>query len=233
MGKEEQVEEREVLDSIFPEEITDISDTEYRISIKLDLPDDGNDDDEPSEPPTLILHVRYPDDYPDEAPMLDLSPPQNASPYPYFSVAADKEKLLKGLEDTIQENMGMAMIFTVVTTLKEEAEQLVAERKEIAAKAHEEVMLAAEREENKKFHGTPVNPETFMKWREGFLKEMEEKAQREEEERLAELKKARVKEPIKLTGKQLWERGLVGKIDEGDDDESIPLDQIEKLKVEA
>lgn len=197
------------------------------------MPDDGNDDDEPSEPPTLILHVRYPDDYPDEAPMLDLSPPQNASPYPYFSVAADKEKLLKGLEDTIQENMGMAMIFTVVTTLKEEAEQLVAERKEIAAKAHEEVMLAAEREENKKFHGTPVNPETFMKWREGFLKEMEEKAQREEEERLAELKKARVKEPIKLTGKQLWERGLVGKIDEGDDDESIPLDQIEKLKVEA
>ncbi|KAI1763438.1 RWD-domain-containing protein [Hypoxylon sp. FL1150] len=233
MGKEEQVEEREVLDSIFPEEITDISDTEYRISIQLDLPDDDHGDDEPSEPPTLVLHVRYPDDYPDEAPILDLSPPQNASPYPYFSVAADKERLLKGLEDTIQENMGMAMIFTVVTTLKEEAEQLVAERKETAARAHEEVLLAAEREENKKFHGTPVTPETFMKWREGFIKEMQEKAQREEEERLAELKKARVKEPTKLTGKQLWERGLVGKGDEGDDDENIPLEQVEKLKVEA
>ncbi|KAI4869337.1 RWD-domain-containing protein [Hypoxylon rubiginosum] len=232
MGKEEQVEEREVLDSIFPDEITDISDTEYRISIQLDLPDDENGD-EPSEPPTLVLHVRYPDDYPDEAPMLDLSPPQNADPHPHFSVAADKEELLRGLQDTIQENTGMAMIFTVVTTLKEEAERLVAERRAAVARAREEVLLAAEREENKKFHGTPVTPETFTMWREGFLREMEERQQREEEERLAELKKARVKEPVKLTGKQLWERGLVGKIDEGDDDENIPLEQVEKLKIEA
>ncbi|XXG99053.1 hypothetical protein Hte_005387 [Hypoxylon texense] len=232
MGKEEQVEEREVLDSIFPDEITDISDTEYRISIQLDLPDDENGD-EPSEPPTLVLHVRYPDDYPDEAPILDLSPPPNADPHPHFAVAADKERLLKGLEDTIQENLGMAMIFTVVTTLKEEAEQLVAERRAAVARAREEDLLAAEREENKKFHGTPVTPETFMKWREGFLREMEEKERREEEERLAELKKAKVKEPVKLTGKQLWERGLVGKIDEGDDDENIPLEQVEKLKIEA
>ncbi|KAI1387084.1 RWD-domain-containing protein [Hypoxylon trugodes] len=233
MGKEEQVEEREVLDSIFPEEITDISDTEYRISIKLDIPDDdGNDEDEASEPPTLILHVRYPDDYPDEAPILDLSPPQNAIPYPYFAVSADKERLLKGLEDAIQENMGMAMVFTLVTTLKEEAEQLIADRKAAAAKEREEAILAAEREENKKFHGTPVTPETFMKWREGFLREMEENRQREEEERLAELKKAKVKEPIKLTGKQLWERGLA-KGDEAEYDDNIPTEQVERLKVEA
>lgn len=165
--------------------------------------------------------------------MLDLSPPQNADPHPHFSVAADKEELLRGLQDTIQENTGMAMIFTVVTTLKEEAERLVAERRAAVARAREEVLLAAEREENKKFHGTPVTPETFTMWREGFLREMEERQQREEEERLAELKKARVKEPVKLTGKQLWERGLVGKIDEGDDDENIPLEQVEKLKIEA
>ncbi|KAI1650511.1 RWD-domain-containing protein [Daldinia loculata] len=232
MGREEQVEEREVLDSIFPDEITDISETEYRISIKLDLPDDNNDD-ETDEPPTLVLHVRYPDDYPDEAPILDLSPPQNAVPHPHFSVASDKAQLLKGLEDTIQENMGMAMVFTLVTTLKEEAEQLIAERRAAAAQVHEEAMLAAEREENKKFHGTPVTPETFLKWREGFLKEMEEKQRREEEEKLAELKKAKVKEPVRLTGKQLWERGLVGKIDEGEDDDGIPVDQVDKLKIEA
>ncbi|KAF3059537.1 hypothetical protein GL218_05105 [Daldinia childiae] len=230
MGREEQVEEREVLDSIFPDEITDISETEYRISIKLDLPDDNNDD-ETDEPPTLVLHVRYPDDYPDEAPILDLSPPQNAASHPHFSIASDKAQLLKGLEDVIQENMGMAMVFTLVTTLKEEAEQLIAERRAAAAQVHEEAMLAAEREENKKFHGTPVTPETFLQWREGFIKEMEEKQRREEEEKLAELKKAKVKEPVRLTGKQLWERGLVGKIDE--DDESIPVEQVEKLKIEA
>ncbi|KAI0838961.1 RWD-domain-containing protein [Hypoxylon sp. FL0890] len=227
MGREEQVEEREVLDSIFPDEITDISDTEYRISIKLDLPDD-----EEPEPPTLVLYVRYPENYPDEAPILDLSAPQNATPYPHFSVAADKEQLLKGLEDTIQENMGMAMIFTLVTTLKEEAEQIIADRKAEAVKAHEEAILAAEREENKKFHGTPVTPETFMKWREGFLKEMEEKQRKEEEEKLAELKKAKVKEPVRLTGRQLWERGLVGKGDDEDDD-NVPTEQVQELKIGA
>ncbi|KAI1079444.1 RWD-domain-containing protein [Whalleya microplaca] len=235
MGKEEQIEEREVLDSIFPDEITDISDTEYRITIKLDLPDDdaANDGAEPSEPPSLILHVRYPDAYPDEAPILDLSPPQQnapAAPHPHFAVAADKEQLLRGLDETVQENLGMAMIFTVVSALKEAAEALVAERRAVVAAAQEERLLAAEREENQKFHGTPVTPETFMRWREGFLREMEEWRVKEEEDRLAELKKARVKDPVRLTGRQLWERGLVGKVDEGDDDD-VPTEQVEKLKV--
>ncbi|GAW18832.1 hypothetical protein ANO14919_083140 [Xylariales sp. No.14919] len=230
MGREEQVEEREVLDSIFPEEITDISDTEYRIAVKLNPPDDDNGD-EGSEPPTIILHVRYPDAYPDEAPMLDLSPPANAPPHPRFSVSADKEQLLKGLEDTIQENLGMAMVFTLVTTLTELAEQLMTERKEAVERERQEVLLAAEREENKKFHGTPVTPETFLKWRDDFMREMEEQRQREEEERLAELKKAKVKEAPRLTGKQLWERGLVGKGD--DEEDEPPIEQVERLKVAA
>ncbi|KAJ2981889.1 hypothetical protein NUW58_g6571 [Xylaria curta] len=138
MGREEQIEEREVLDSIFPEEITDfwsyctdISDTEYRIAVKLNPPD-SDDGDEGAEPPTLILHVRYPEAYPDEAPILDLSPPANAPPHPRFSVSADKEQLLRGLDDTIQENLGMAMVFTLVTTLTELAEQLMTDRKEAA-----------------------------------------------------------------------------------------------------
>ncbi|KAI0443113.1 RWD domain-containing protein [Xylaria telfairii] len=230
MGREEQIEEREVLDSIFPEEITDISDTEYRIAVKLNPPDDDNGD-EGVGPPTLVLHVRYPDAYPDEAPILDLSPPANAPPHPRFSLSSDKAQLLKGMEDTIQENLGMAMVFTLVTTLTELAEQLMTDRKEAAEREREEAQLAAEREENKKFHGTPVTPETFLKWRDDFVREMEEQRQREEEERLAELKKAKIKEAPRLTGKQLWERGLVGKVD---DDEEEPLtEQVERLKVAA
>ncbi|KAI1634334.1 RWD-domain-containing protein [Biscogniauxia mediterranea] len=243
MGREEQVEEREVLDSIFPEEITDISDTEYRITIKINPAEDDHDagadgeDDIDREPPALILHVRYPEAYPDEAPILDLSG-AGPSSYPWLSVSADKEQLLRVLEETVQENLGMAMVFTLVTTLTEAAEQLIGERREGAARAREEVLLAAEREENKKFHGDPVTPESFMRWREGFLREMEERRQREEDERLAELKKARVKEPVRLTGRQLWERGLVGKVDEGDvegddADGDVPTEQVAKLKVEV
>ncbi|TPX17461.1 uncharacterized protein E0L32_003104 [Thyridium curvatum] len=230
MGREEQIEEREVLDSIFPDEITDVSETQYRISITLDIPDD-----EANEPPTMLLDVQYPEDYPDKEPHLDLLPPQNAaSTHPLFSVSDDRAELLDGLRETVQENLGMAMVFTLVSALKEAAEQLIISRKQDEAKRHEEVLLAAEREENKKFHGTMVTPETFVKWREGFLKEMEEERARQEEERLAELKKARIKEPVRLTGRQLWERGLVGKGEEdAEDDGDAPVEEVERLKVEA
>lgn len=163
--------------------------------------------------------------------MLEVAAPQNSTPHQYLNVAEDKDQLLQGLEATVEENLGMPMVFTLVSAVKEAAEQLVEERKEAAAKVQEEASLAAEREENKKFHGTPVNPETFLKWREGFLKEMEEARVREEEERLAEMKKARIKEPVKLTGRQLWERGLATAGQEDGDEDGVPVDEVQKLKV--
>ncbi|KAL8414690.1 hypothetical protein RB594_005775 [Gaeumannomyces avenae] len=208
----------------------DISETEFRVSITLDVP--GEDDGE-AEPPVLLLTVQYPEEYPDKPPRLDVAAPQNsASQHPLFSVADDKVQLLAGLEDTIQENLGMAMVFTLVSALKEAAEQLIVDRREVNERAAEERALEAEREENKKFHGEPVTPESFARWREGFFKEMEEARAREEEERLAELKKAKIKEPVKLTGKQLWQQGLVGKVEEEEDDD-VPVAEVEKLKVAA
>jgi hypothetical protein len=212
---------------------TDISETEYRISITIDV---QNADGDESEPPVILLHVKYPDEYPDEAPILDLSAPHNAPSHPYFNISEDKDQLLEGTKEVIEENMGMAMIFTIVSTIQEAALQLVTDRQEAERNVHEQKLLAAEREENKKFHGTPVTPETFVKWREDFIKEMEEERIKEEEaEEAAEKKKNRGKESVeKLTGKQLWERGLVGKVDEEDDGEDgIPVGGIENLKVEA
>ncbi|PBP19749.1 rwd domain containing protein [Diplocarpon rosae] len=234
MGREEQIEEREVLESIFPEEIQDISDAEYRISVLLDI---TNDDGDESEPPTVLLHVKYPEDYPEEPPILDLQSPPNAPPHPYFSVVSDKDYLLDGLKEKIEENMGMAMIFTVYSTLKDNAEQLVAERQEAARQVQEQKLLAAEREENKKFHGTPVTPETFMSWRASFRKEMENlRIMEEEADEAAEKKKNRGKDTVvQLTGRQLWERGLVGKIEEDeeyDNDEDV-VDRVKKLKVDV
>lgn len=167
-------------------------------------------------------------------PHLEIHAIPGAPSHPNFSVADDREQLLAGLDETIQENIGMAMIFTVVSALKEAAEQLIQDRKDAVAKAEEEVLLAAEAEENKKFEGTRVTPETFLKWRENFLKEMEEKRAKEEEERLAELKKTKVKELVKLTGRQLWERGLADKGDEDEeDDDGAPAEGMQNLKVEA
>lgn len=210
----------------------DISETEYRISITLDIPDDESD----SPQPVMLLTVRYPEDYPDKAPHLDLAPGNDdneTSKHPLFNVADDKDTLLEALQPVIEENLGMAMIFTLVTTLKEEAEQLAVRRREAVLRAHEEELAAAEREENKKFHGEPVTRESFLRWREGFIKEMEEQRQREEEERLAELKKARIKEPVKLTGRQLWERGLAKGEEADEADEDAPAEELKNLKVSA
>lgn len=44
MGKDEQIEEREILDSIYPDEITDVSPTEYRVSIELEVTQPEEDD---------------------------------------------------------------------------------------------------------------------------------------------------------------------------------------------
>lgn len=133
--------------------------------------------------------------------------------------------------------MGMAMVFTLVSTLKESAELLMSERVK-AVQAQKEVEAAkAEEEENRRFQGTPVNKETFTEWCLKFKKEMEEEEQRQREEKEAEEKKLRkpsAKEEKKLTGKQLWERGLAGKADYDEyDEDAIPAAGIEKMKIAA
>ncbi|PHH69669.1 hypothetical protein CDD80_6570 [Ophiocordyceps camponoti-rufipedis] len=231
MPHEEQVEERQVLESIFPDEITDISETEFRISVTLDT-------DASPPPPRLLLHVRYPEAYPDVAPHLDLlAHPDDDSRHAYLSVADDRDQLLAELEAAVQENLGIAMVFTLVSALRDAAEALVQKRIDDEANVRHEALLAAEREENSKFHGTPVTPESFRDWRQAFRAEMEEQSRRDEEDRLAELKRAKIKEPVKLlTGRQLWERGLAGKGEDEDEDDdadaAVPTKGLEKLQVD-
>lgn len=217
MGIDEQKEEREVLDSIFPDEITDISETSYRISIALDLPNHAPPLSDEDDVLTLLLNVSYPDTYPDVAPNLDITSPPNAPKYSLLDIAADKPQLLDSLGPVIEESLGMAMVFTLVSTLKETAEQLMADRQ----RQEEEIVAVAarqkEEEENRKFHGEKVTRERFLEWRDKFRAEMEEKDRMKREEEEGELKgKRTVKvEEKKLSGRQLWESGLVKK---GDDE---------------
>lgn len=228
MGHEQQLEEREVLSSIFPDEISDISASEYRISIALDLPAE-TEDDPPA--PTLLLHVSYPDTYPDTPPRLDINAPANAARHPQFDVQQDKETLLRGLDATIDENLGMAMVFALVTTLKESAEQLVLDRRAAQQTIRDKEAAKAEAEENRKFEGTKVTRETFLKWREGFRKEMDEEKERLERAKEEELKRRKVKEEKKLSGKELWVRGLVGTVEEEEVEEDEVVEGIREVKV--
>ncbi|KAF1837188.1 RWD-domain-containing protein [Decorospora gaudefroyi] len=232
MGIEDQKEEREVLESIFPEEITDVSETEFRVAIKLD---DGRHEDEEreDEQPTIILNVSYPSTYPDEAPRLDITQPPNAPKHPYLDIQEDKMRLLDSLTETIEENLGMAMVFTLVTVLKDSAELLITERQNAKQALADMAAAKAEEEENKKFQGEAVTRKTFLAWRDKFRKEMDEEKRRKEEEKELEDKKKRIaKEEKKLTGKELWQQGLVGKIDDDDDDDVDDVDA-GKLKLET
>ncbi|OAK98869.1 RWD-domain-containing protein [Phaeosphaeriaceae sp. SRC1lsM3a] len=229
MGVEDQQEEREVLESIFPEEITDVSETEFRILITLD---DGRHEDEEreDEQPTIILNVQYPPNYPDEAPRLDITQPPNAPRHQWLDIHEDKTRLLSSLDETIEENLGMAMIFTLVTVLKDSAELLMTERQNAKQALADIEAAKVEEEENKKFQGEAVTRESFLAWRERFMKEQEDEEKRVVEEKEAEDKKARVKkEEKKMTGRELWEKGLVGKVDD-DEDEDDGVD-IKQLKI--
>ncbi|KAI4251359.1 MAG: hypothetical protein LQ352_004904 [Teloschistes flavicans] len=208
MGREEQIEEREVLDSIFPDEITDIDEKSYRIAIKPQIQDsDGSD----TEPPTLLLTIIYPPSYPDEAPLLDLSLPPNAPKPPHLDLPTDRRTLLSSLDQTISESLGMAMIFTLVTTLTETIENLITSRIVDIQKEKDREVEEAEAKENAKFHGERVTRESFLRWREGFRAEMEKRLEEEERVRKEGEGKRGAKREERLTGRDLWEKGMVGK----------------------
>ena len=161
----------------------------------------------------------YPEAYPDEAPELDIGVPPNAPRFADLDVQDDKARLLEALQPTVEENLGMQMIFTLVSTLKDAAELLISERQQATQAIKDVEKAKVEEEENKKFHGTAVTRESFLEWRDKFRKQMAEEQRRKQEEREIEDKKKRIiREEVKLTGRQLWERGLVGKIDEDEED---------------
>lgn len=129
----------------------------------------------------------------------------------------------------------MAMVFSLVTTLKDSAELLVSERQKAVQALLDVEAAKAEAEENRKFEGTKVTRETFLEWRDTFRKEMDEEARRKEVEREEELKKKRgPKEEKKLTGRELWERGLAGKVIEDEEEDGLDgLEDMQNLKVES
>lgn len=112
------------------------------------------------------------------------------------------------------------MLFTLITTLKENAEAHILTRIQEVQNEKEAESRREEEEENRKFEGEKVTREGFLMWRQGFVREMEDERKRreEEEEKEGRGKKDARKEGKRLTGRELWESGLVGKV-EGDADE--------------
>lgn len=213
-----------------------VDETSFRISLTLDPPPNvlRADGERNPDPPVLSLTVSLPEQYPSVAPNLDLHLLEPGTVHPPLDFPDDKELLLSQLSETIEENMGMAMIFTLASTLKDNAETLLSDRADKADKEREAILRKEEEKENEKFHGELVTRERFLEWRERFMRE-----KREAEEKLAEAEveaaaKTKGTKEKKLTGKELWERGMVGDIgdEEGEGDDAL-ADGVGKLKVGA
>jgi len=129
----------------------------------------------------------------------------------------------------------MAMVFTLITTLKEAAEQLILERQTKIDDAKAQEAAEAEAEENRKFEGTKVTRETFLEWSARFKAEIAEAKKKAEEVREAEEKRKRgAKEEKKMSGRDLWVKGLAGKVVEDEEEDGVDvLEGMKTLKVEG
>ncbi|KAG9100486.1 hypothetical protein FS749_015079 [Ceratobasidium sp. UAMH 11750] len=144
-------EEYEVLESIFIDELKKISDDELQIVVQ---PEEGMVESDLK----VLLNVRYTPEYPNEVPELELEPEEGELE------ESEIKELIDGMKTVGEENMGMAMVFTLVSHLREALvttiQNRIAREKEIELEKERQLMEA----EAARTRGTPVTVESFTVW---------------------------------------------------------------------
>ncbi|KAG8711860.1 hypothetical protein FRC09_020380 [Ceratobasidium sp. 395] len=175
----------------------EISDDELKISVE---PEEGVVESDLK----VQLTVRYTPEYPNEVPELELEPEEGDLE------KSEIEELIEGMKTVGTDSLGMAMVFTLITHLREAlvttVQRRAAKEKEVEQEKERQLMEA----EAARTKGTPVTVESFGAWKIKFMAEMKELQEREDEERLKtftpkerdEWKKAKTKP----SGRQLFEK---------------------------
>uniref|UniRef100_A0A3Q3JC94 RWD domain-containing protein n=1 Tax=Monopterus albus TaxID=43700 RepID=A0A3Q3JC94_MONAL len=138
------------------------------------------------------LRFTYVEKYPDEPPLWEIHSQENLD-------NSDVEDILALLQQQAEENLGMVMIFTLVTAVQEKLNEIVDVMKTRQEEEKRRKEKEAEEAEKVAFQGTVVTIENFLVWKAKFELEM------------AEVRRKKLKEEEqtgkpKLTGKQLFER---------------------------
>ncbi|WPK23169.1 hypothetical protein PUMCH_000396 [Australozyma saopauloensis] len=230
--QDEQKQELEVLESIYPDELEILSETHFTIRIGLDTQTDRRHG--------LLLDVRFPETYPEVVPKLGIEYLEEEDEEEVYDLDEDDDgdekfvslaetmifekpdfaTLLSKLDEEAELNVGMPSIFAIAAILKDEAEILFQNKVDNAQKAYDEELLAKEKEEQKKFHGTEVTKESFSNWRKSFRQEMNiDKLIKERFEKMHN---------GKMTGREIFEKGLAG---EADDDFPELAESTAKLEI--
>lgn len=123
---------------------------------------------------------------------------------------SEKEALLQGMATIGEENIGMAMTFTLVSYLREQLSAVAEGKISLRiAEEREKERLALEAEEART-RGTPITVESFKEWKMKFDQDVAMKKAKDEEEKLRAMTPREREEYRKigtrLTGRQLFER---------------------------
>ncbi|KAI5970219.1 GIR2 [Candida margitis] len=224
--QEEQSQEVEILQSIYPDELEFLNDSQTHFQIRTNLDTDSE------RKHALYLVVKYPKTYPEVVPDLHIEVAEVEGDREGDSDDAgydddededeeakqtrlalnmaetieyerdDLSKLLSKLNEEAEISIGMPSIFTLVTVLKDEAESLFNDKLIAKTNEFERKRNELEKIEQQKFQGTKVTRESYNEWRLKFRQEMKF----EEKDQL----KMQLMHGGRLTGKQIFERGLAG-----------------------
>ncbi|BEI85924.1 hypothetical protein CcaverHIS002_0602110 [Cutaneotrichosporon cavernicola] len=196
-------EEFEVLESIFPDELEKVNDTQVRIRVEPEEEVTGH-------PLTVALVVTYPPTYPDVIPELEFEEIDVESGELRDGEA---DELVKHLNIVAEESLGMAMTFTLATAAREALSALIVARQVREREEDDARTKAYEEAEAAKTKGTPVTHDSYEKWRVAFMKELDVRRAKNEDERVRALS-AKEREDVKRknarpSGRQLFETSKV------------------------
>lgn len=169
--KEEQVNEIEALESIYPDELSVLR-TEpchvFQLTVAAEEEEEGEGEEEEKGQLSVTLKFTYTPTYPDEAPIFEVI-------FDDDDLAQDFEQEIVDLvQAQIEENLGMAMIFAIVSAsqefLNERIDDIKAAKEDRKNRIEEEKKRVEEEAANK-LKGTLVTIESFLEWKEMFDKE--------------------------------------------------------------
>lgn len=157
--EEEQTNELIVLESIYCDEMTKLSDSPHEFEISIKYSDfEGN---HTEKPPSIVLSCKYTENYPEEVPILGIEKWENLP-------ESEVEHLKEHLDDLASKNLGTVMIYTLIAAAQEWLNDYEDNNKKEAALEHEKKVQIEADLERKKFEGTQVTKETFLSWKQSF-----------------------------------------------------------------
>ncbi|KAL1117543.1 hypothetical protein AAG570_003859 [Ranatra chinensis] len=181
--KEEQNNEVEALESIYCGELEILTTEPYHSFV---VPVKSDDYVEGECGICCRLRFEYTAKYPEEVPIICIEDVINLE-------ESDEEELREHLQEQAKENVGMVMIFTLVSAGQEwinvKSDQYRRQEQENAERKKRE----EEEAEQKRFEGTCVTVETFLNWKRAFDLEMGQGVRHDKDDKVK-----------KLTGRELF-----------------------------